>query len=157
MWLCKDVAERPNGMAADGLLQQTLTTPAALRMRCLPAELMAQHGTFLVPTLVTYQQLLAGGAAAGMAPALVAKVGGLVQQVCCTGGRFTCPTLGVAGLLVFGFVVALFCGSGKRAQAMLPCVLPCMCRGWSRWRWLAAMASPCATDQICWGICTRRS
>ncbi|KAI7840056.1 hypothetical protein COHA_006187 [Chlorella ohadii] len=44
------------------------------------AELMAQRGTYLVPTTVTYQQLLEGGAAAGMAPELVAKVGSLVQQ-----------------------------------------------------------------------------
>ena len=53
-----------------------------MRLFRLSAELMAQHGTFLVPTLVTYQQLLEGGAAAGMAPELVAKVGALVQQVC---------------------------------------------------------------------------
>jgi len=42
---------------------------------------MAERGTFLVPTLVTYQQLLEGGEKAGMAPELVAKVGSLVEQV----------------------------------------------------------------------------
>jgi hypothetical protein len=63
------------------LLRQASTTPVSLRLPCLSVELMAQHGTFLVPTLVTYQQLLEGGAAAGMAPELVAKVGALVQQV----------------------------------------------------------------------------
>ena len=42
---------------------------------------MAERGAFLVPTLVTYQQLQAGGAAAGMPPELVAKVGSLVEQV----------------------------------------------------------------------------
>lgn len=41
---------------------------------------MAARGAFLVPTTVTYQQLLAGGAAAGMAPELVQKVGALVEQ-----------------------------------------------------------------------------
>ena len=41
---------------------------------------MSQQGTFLVPTLVTYAQLVQGGAAAGMAPDLVAKVGTLVEQ-----------------------------------------------------------------------------
>ncbi|KAL4423484.1 hypothetical protein ABPG77_003617 [Micractinium sp. CCAP 211/92] len=44
------------------------------------AHLMAQRGTYLVPTLITYHQLLEGGAAAGMAPELVAKVGSLVEQ-----------------------------------------------------------------------------
>jgi hypothetical protein len=42
---------------------------------------MSQRGTFLVPTLVTYAQLQQGGAAAGMAPELVAKVGSLMEQV----------------------------------------------------------------------------
>lgn len=53
---------------------------------------MAQRGTFLVPTLITYQQLAEGGAAAGMAPELVAKVGSLVEQAsargACTRGSF---------------------------------------------------------------------
>eukprot|EP00887_Chlorella_sp_A99_P005229 scaffold1.g5229.t1 len=44
------------------------------------AELMATHDAFLVPTLVTYQQLVERGEAAGMRRELVAKAGGLVQQ-----------------------------------------------------------------------------
>ncbi|GAB4818041.1 hypothetical protein N2152v2_005087 [Parachlorella kessleri] len=44
------------------------------------AELMAEKGVFLVPTLVTYQQLAARGEEAGMRPELVAKVGDLVEQ-----------------------------------------------------------------------------
>lgn len=61
--------------------------PAPLLQTALPpalvacTDLMAQRGTFLVPTLITYHQLLEGGAAAGMAPELVAKVGSLVEQV----------------------------------------------------------------------------
>ena len=50
-------------------------------MRRHLADAMVQAGAFLVPTLVTYQQLLQGGQAAGMAAELVAKVGKLVQQV----------------------------------------------------------------------------
>lgn len=44
------------------------------------AALMAARGAFLVPTLVTYAALAQGGAAAGMAPELVAKVGDLLAQ-----------------------------------------------------------------------------
>ncbi len=49
------------------------TVPAA-------AELLAERGAFLVPTLVTYQQLAERGEGAGMRPELVAKVGDLVQR-----------------------------------------------------------------------------
>ena len=47
------------------------------------AALLAERGAFLVPTLVTYAALAEGGEAAGMQPELVAKVGGLMQQVRC--------------------------------------------------------------------------
>ncbi|KAG2482174.1 hypothetical protein HYH03_018874 [Edaphochlamys debaryana] len=43
------------------------------------ARLMADKGVFLVPTLVTYQELARGGAAAGMPRELVAKVGDAVE------------------------------------------------------------------------------
>lgn len=53
-------------------LQNPVNTIAALLWTT--ADLMAERGAFLVPTLVTYQQLAANGEAAGMAPELVAKV-----------------------------------------------------------------------------------
>ncbi len=56
-------------------------SPPRLVSPLITADLMAQRGTYLVPTLITYHQLLEGGAAAGMAPELVAKVGSLVEQV----------------------------------------------------------------------------
>lgn len=55
--------------------------PCCAAPRCaLHAELMAERGCFLVPTLVTYQQLALRGEAAGMKPELVAKVGDLVER-----------------------------------------------------------------------------
>ena len=43
------------------------------------ADAMARLGTFLVPTLITYQAIVESGEADGMAPESVAKVGDLVE------------------------------------------------------------------------------
>ena len=110
----------------------------AVVMRCpllshpAAAELMAQRGTFLVPTLVTYQQLIERGEEAGMAPELVAKVGSLVEQVRLAGWQ--------AVLRSDAWLAASWRAGWQCCAAMRGCLQAARLAGWTvgtqaaRWR-----------------------